>query len=936
VYLGNQPVSGQNNAFRLLDSIVTFTQTFDGSDSAVVSTADDTIGIYGHRFVTGQRVTYNDGGGSAIGNLPNGVYFIIKNDQNTIKLAANAADAAAGTAIDLTAVGSGASHTLNVAFDSVNTKFKATHTNGTKAGVTRAAQLMISVNGVIQEPQDSTTPTAGFGISHDSTIIFSTAPAATDTFFGSIVANNFPTFDISDNTVDSFTGDNVTTDFTLSKSPANNQNVLVTLDGVVQYPSDATTTKAYSVTENVISFSSAPGLGVAIQVRHIGFAGATSSAVTGFYGRTGNVTFKDTDSLTVSNIVASSGLSTFSDLVVTGDLTVQGTTTTLDSLVTEVDKLEVAANNTNVAVAVTQSGTGDILNLFDGSTEVFTVLDGGNVGFGITNPTSKLHVDGTALITGVSTFSSNVSIADSIIHTGDTDTSIRFPAADTFTVETGGSERLRITSDGKIGIGEDDPDGNFLLIRAASTVGTTKGHIMLTGDSAIVGQGPQIVFSESGSGSSYAGAYIGHEREGTNSVGNLVFATREDGGDENTVPTERLRITSSGNVGIGTDNPDRLLHLGSTGAPVIKISDYDTGVPAPSYAEMSFNGGNMVFSADAENVSGATRVAFEIDGSEKLRITSSGNIGIGTNDPFNATGYKSITLAGSTGGAIAFREGATTRWEIYGDNSNGIRFYDRTNTTERLRINSSGNLGINKTPETDWNGAYRALEIGNSSVSAYQGGTYPSIELNMNCRGTSASYIAGWKYISAGKRASQIQMPYSGEIEFKHAAVGANAGDAITWVRSARFTNTGNLEFPNGQGIDFSATSDGSGTTTSELLDDYEEGTWTPTDNSAGLTLSVADGRYVKVGSLVHCWGRVKYPSTSDTSSNSIGGFPFTNLWTNPVNYSGNITITNWGSANILPMVENNQIQFRDYSNTTFNNSQLSGKFIYFEFDLRT
>ena len=295
MYLGNQPVSGQNNAFRLLDDIKTYTLTFDASDSAVVSTADDTIGIYGHRFVTGQRVTYNDGGGTAIGNLPNGVYFIIKNDQNTIKLAADAADAAAGTAIDLTAVGSGASHTLNVAFDSVNTKFKATHTNGTKAGVTRAAQLMISVNGVIQEPQDSTTPTAGFGISHDSTIIFSTAPSATDTFFGSIVANNFPTFDISDNTVDSFTGDNSKVDFVLSKIPANNQNVLVTLDGVVQYPSDAVTTRAYSVSSNVLTFTAAPGLGVSIQVRHIGFAGATTSAVTGLYGRTGNVTLVDSD-----------------------------------------------------------------------------------------------------------------------------------------------------------------------------------------------------------------------------------------------------------------------------------------------------------------------------------------------------------------------------------------------------------------------------------------------------------------------------------------------------------------------------------------------------------------------------------------------------------------------------------------------------------------
>jgi len=53
---------------------------------------------------------------------------------------------------------------------------------------------------------------------------------------------------------------------------------------------------------------------------------------------------------------------------------------------------------------------------------------------------------------GVITARSDVSIADKIIHTGDTNTAIRFPAADTFTVETGGSERLRVTSAGLIDI----------------------------------------------------------------------------------------------------------------------------------------------------------------------------------------------------------------------------------------------------------------------------------------------------------------------------------------------------------------------------------------------------------------------------------------------------------------------------------------------------
>jgi len=304
-YIGNAPATGENNSFKILDDITSYTLTFDGSSASVVSTSNNTISYNNHRFITGQRVTYNDGGGTAIGGLSDGVYYIIKYDQNSVKLAANASDANNDIAISLTSLGAGSSHTLNVAFDSVNTKFKATYDNGTKAQVSRAAQLTISINGVIQQPQDTSTPSVGFGFDLDSVIVFSTAPSASDAFWGNLVANNFPTFDISDNTVDSFTGDNSTVSFVLSKPAVNNQNVLVTLDGVVQYPSDNYNVRAYSVSDQDITFTSAPGNGVDIQVRHIGFAGATTSSVTGFYGRTGNATLKTTDNIVVGNVNSS-------------------------------------------------------------------------------------------------------------------------------------------------------------------------------------------------------------------------------------------------------------------------------------------------------------------------------------------------------------------------------------------------------------------------------------------------------------------------------------------------------------------------------------------------------------------------------------------------------------------------------------------------------
>ncbi|MEC8551634.1 MAG: hypothetical protein VXY93_14150, partial [Pseudomonadota bacterium] len=82
----------------------------------------------------------------------------------------------------------------------------------------------------------------------------------------------------------------------------------------------------------------------------------------------------------VGNTSNASGISTFYDLRISNNLTVEGTTTTLDTNLIGVDRIEVGADsNTTVGVAITQSGTADILNLYDGSTEVFSVADGGNV-----------------------------------------------------------------------------------------------------------------------------------------------------------------------------------------------------------------------------------------------------------------------------------------------------------------------------------------------------------------------------------------------------------------------------------------------------------------------------------------------------------------------------------------------------------------------------
>ena len=411
-YIGLKPTAGENNSFRILDTLSSFTATFDGSDSTIVSLAADTINIPSHRFLTGQRVTYNDGGGTAITGLADGVYYAIKVDRNLIQLASSLSNANNGTQINLTGLGAGTSHTLNVAFDGVNTKFKITHDSGTHAKVTRASQLMISINGVLQQPHDSVSPSSGIGIAPDSVLVFSTAPATTDVVFGSIMSTNLSSFEISDNLIDNFTGDNSTTDFTMSKSPPDARNILVTLDGVVQYPSDTSTTRAYSVTENTISFASAPGTGVAIQVRHIGFSGSAASGgvnlVTSVFGKTGDVDLTSSDDITIRNLVATGA--TFS-----GSVSIGGTLTYED--VKNVDSLGIVTARTGIKVPAGEVTVGNNIQLgnagvatatlFSGPSQIGIQSGGVQIGAGITQ-LNFIGVGNTFAVNGTTV---NVSIA---------------------------------------------------------------------------------------------------------------------------------------------------------------------------------------------------------------------------------------------------------------------------------------------------------------------------------------------------------------------------------------------------------------------------------------------------------------------------------------------------------------------------------------------
>ena len=252
-------------------------------------------------------------------------------------------------------------------------------------------------------------------------------------------------------------------------------------------------------------------------------------------------------------------------------------------------------------------------------------------------------------------------------------------------------------------------------------------------------------------------------------------------------------------------------------------------------------------------------ISMETNGSERLRITSGGVMGLGTNSPAgmfevqkngvpaiiaNYNNSKHLQMgAGGSGAGFHVTTGNffTINHQPYADRGTD------NNLTERFRIRSDGNVGINAT-----NPNAKLLIIDSSATEttilklrnyASSVNTKPSMafEASTSAGQGGTSTIQGVAGTDAGGAANQND---SG-IKFivRHGGSGTER-EAYTIKKD------GNIHFPNGQGISFAATSDAGGMT-SELLDDYEEGNWTPTSGSPEYWTSVV-GTYVKIGRMVH------------------------------------------------------------------------------------
>ena len=267
-----------------------------------------------------------------------------------------------------------------------------------------------------------------------------------------------------------------------------------------------------------------------------------------------------------------------------------------------------STNNTLVTVTGANAIAGESNLTFDGNL-LKLQCDSGEFRVEAANGVDAFSVDsdnGNTIIGG----SGTLTIPDTIVHAGDTDTKIRFPSADNISFEVAGTERLRI----------DDSDGVIAQH-------TTAANLRIENSTAASSQVAQLDMAPAGSISGVQLKCTSEEdfSTGANRTAYFSVHNRKDGSFY-----ERLRITSDGKVGINETSPDQALHVKSTDSDAVPLRVQSAGTSSRIGFEAagSSNSYNVGCGAAASPNAGNEFAIFTSD-TERVRIASDGSVGFG-------------------------------------------------------------------------------------------------------------------------------------------------------------------------------------------------------------------------------------------------------------------------------------------------------------------
>jgi hypothetical protein len=338
--------------------------------------------------------------------------------------------------------------------------------------------------------------------------------------------------------------------------------------------------------------------------------------------------------------------------------------------------------------------------------------------------TSNVDIPGTLDVTGAATLDSTLAVTGATTVTGvinadgkvkfpagsasapsfysgtDTNTGLYFSAADEISVATGGTQRVVVDASGNVGIGTATAN-NYTNFTTLTLNGTTGGIVDFENNGTLVGEiyndasalhlvatsSKELRFSTNGT----------NERMRIDSSGRLLVGTTTEGQSF----ADNLTLNDSGNCGL-------TIRSGSSSYGSIYFSDATSG--AGEYD------GFISYNQSSQFLQFATAQA------ERMRIDSSGNIGIGTSSP----GYKLevtessassfVRFDGANSAQLVFRNATSNVFAINAGGSNDELSFGTAGNNERLRIDSAGDVGINTTP-TSLGTNVTTLEIKGASTT---------------------------------------------------------------------------------------------------------------------------------------------------------------------------------------------------------------------------
>jgi hypothetical protein len=493
------------------------------------------------------------------------------------------------------------------------------------------------------------------------------------------------------------------------------------------------------------------------------------------------------------------------------------------------------------------------------------------------------------------------------------------------------TQAMTLDSSGNVGIGETSPLGK-LHIKGSDTGATAsaQGNSLVLEDTE---NGLSILSSTAGAG------YINFGDSDDNNIGIIVYDHSSNSMRFWTNASERMRIDSGGNVGIGTSTTTAI-RLTATTATANHIGlQVENSNTADSFG-MVVKAGN-----DANDYTADFR---KRDNTTIMRIRGDGNVGIGTTSPnisSGASGSTALTVSATTSGRNGLIElrgtrtssgevvsylrtfndsGATPLTDIQSirgasDTVGQLAFF--TSNAEAMRIDSSGNLLVGKTAVDTNTAGFEARSTGFIGVTRADVGAYFT-------RLTTDGEIIQFRKDSTTVGSISTE---GGDLNIGTGDTGLQFADGIDAIRPFNITTNVDRDGTISLGISYTRFKDLylsggvylGGTGAANLLDDYEEGTFTPTivgGSTAGTaSYSIQLGFYTKIGNVVYVYVNISWSSGTGSGQLRISGLPFTssntaNLYPAiTIAYSDNVA----GTANNIQLasvpLNSTYIQFEQY-----------------------